>query len=218
MNDRPSHPLVFERQRSRLAVVGGLLLCLSALAAGPALARQAAGPTNMDVYRTLAHRCLAAVPDTIRAFVLAPSERMPYLSSALITAWQDEGRTLYVADTLGPGRRLPVLTYAVDDARLAYASASRRRLTRTAVLALRYTLTAPDGRLLRADGCRETFEDTVPRAVHESLATPAFPETQAALPAAGWARRYLEPAVLVAATAVGAFLFFSLRSRRSTSE
>ncbi len=173
-----------------------------------------AQPTNVSHYETLALRCLGAVPDTVRVFRLDAPEAMPYLRTALVGRWQAEGRTVYLSDaTQGPA--LPWLHYAVEEVRVAYARAGGRHLGRTVTLALRYVFTAADGRLLRERRCRDTLTDTIPRDALPLVETPAFPETQAPPPETGWFRRILEPAVITAATAVGVYLFFSLRSDRS---
>ena len=103
----------------------------------------------------------------------------------------------------------------IEEARVGYARARRKQLNRTVTLALRYTFAAADGRLLGEARCRETFTDTIRRADRADLESEAFPETQGDAPRAGWMRRYLEPAVLAAATAITVYLFFNLRSDRT---
>ncbi len=181
------------------------------LAAGPARAQ----PTNLEAYQTLALRCLAAVPDTVRALRLEAPAQMPYLRTALVNRWRQDGRTLFVPDSSVQVLALPRLRYAVEAAEVAYARAGRRQLQRTVTLALRYTFTAPDGRLLADDRCRDTFTDAIRRTERDALESGAYPETQGAAPPGSWRRRYLEPALLGAATAVTIFLFFNLRSDRS---
>jgi hypothetical protein len=172
-------------------------------------------PTNLETYQTLALRCLAGVPDTTARFVLDAPAQMPYLRTALTEAWRRDGRTLFFADS-SLHTAAPRLTYTIEDARVGYARARRRQLDRTVVLALHYIFIAVDGRLLGEARCRETFTDTIRRADRPALESETYPETQGALPRAGWTRRYLEPAVLAAATAITVYLFFNLRSDRST--
>lgn len=174
-------------------------------------------PTNMEAYQTLALRCLAGVPDTTSALLLDAPAQMPYLRTALIDTWSRDGRTLFLADTSfhTSAQAAPRLTYTLEEARVAYERARRKQLTRTVTLALRFTFTTADGRLLGEDRCRDTFTDTISRADRLRLETETFPETQGAVPRAGWMRRFLEPAVLAAATAITVYLFFNLRSDRS---
>ena len=192
-----------------------LLGCLAPMAGRTVRAQQP--PTNLETYQTLALRCLASVPDTAQALALDAPALMPYLRTALTDAWRREGRALFLADTSfqASGPPPPRLRYAIEEARVAYARARRKQLDRTVTLALRYTFTGADGRLLGEARCRETFTDTIRRADRTALETDAFPETQSDPPRAGWMRRYLEPAVLAAATAITVYLFFNLRSDRS---
>lgn len=186
------------------------LLCVLA---GLGAAAGQAQPTNVEAFQGLAVGCLGAVPDTAQAFRLSAPAAMPYLRPALAARWQDEGRTLFVTDTLAAA--LPWLRFEIEEAQVKYERAPQKQLARTVTLALRYTFTGADGRLLREDRCRDTFADTVHRDARAGLESEAFAETQGALPRAGWRRRYLEPAALALATAVTVYLFFNLRSERS---
>ena len=186
-----------------------LAFILALLLAAPARAQ----PTNVEAYQRLAVGCLGAVPDTARAFRLSAPAAMPYLQPALAARWQEEGRALFVGDTLAAS--LPYLHYEIEEARVSYAKAPEKHLARTVTLALRYAFTGADGRLLREDRCRETFTDTIRRDARAGLESEAFAETQGALPRGSWRRRYLEPAAIALATAVTVYLFFNLRSERS---
>lgn len=170
--------------------------------------------TNQAIYQNLALRCLSDVPDTLQAFRLLAPSRMPYVRTALTQHWRRQGYRLFLADTAQAPAPLPLLRYAVEEANVAYQRADGRRLHRQVELALRYTLTAADGALLRDAGCRETYEDTFRRSALTAVETTGFPETRADPPPAGWWRRYLEPAILTAATGITIYLFFSLRSLR----
>ena len=196
------------------AAIGVLCLWSWSLPAGHAQT------TNLAAYQDLAVRCLAGVPDTVQAFRLDAPEQMPYLRAALVERWQAEGRTLYLADSSfqTPGPPPPRLRYEIEQARVAYARAGRRQMDRTVTLGLRYTFIGSEGRLLRDDRCLDTFTDTLRRADQAAVQTDAFPETQAEPPPGSWRRRFLEPAVLAAATAVTIFLFFNLRSERTDDE
>ena len=131
--------------------------------------------------------------------------------------WREDGRALFLADSAAQrgGPAAVRVMYTIEEARVGYERARRKQLARTVTLALRYSVTASNGRLLAEDRCRETFSDTIRRAGRAPLESEAFPETQGTVPRAGWMRRYLEPAVLAAATAITVYLFFNLRSDRS---
>lgn len=174
-----------------------------------------AQPTNLEALQTLAVRCLAEVPDTTRALRVEAPAQTPYLRAALVNRWQQENRSIFLPDSSLHTPNLPRLRYTVEAINVAYARAGRKRLQRTVTLALHYTYTAPGGRLLADDRCRETFTDTIRRADQAAVESDAYPETQGATPRGSWRRRYLEPALLAAATAVTVFLFFNLRNDRS---
>ena len=192
-----------------------VLVCLAPTAWLPARAQPT--PTNLEAYQTLALRCLAHVPDTAHVVLLDAPTLMPYLRTALTDAWRSADRAIFLADSSfqAAGPAAPRLAYAIEQVGVGYERARRKRLNRTVTLALRYTFTTPEGRLLDEARCHETFTDTIRRADRAALESEAFPETQGTLPRAGWMRRYLEPAALAAATAITVYLFFNLRSDRS---
>ena len=193
---------------------------IGAVLAGLALAPWAAAfaqPTNLEAYQTVALRCLAAAPDTTQVFRLDAPEQMPYLRTALVQRWREEGRVLFLADSLQAlsGPATARLRYEIEEAHVAYDRAPGKQLVRTVTLALRYTFMTADGRLLGEDRCRDTFTDTIRRSDRAALEWDAFPETQGEAPRGSWIRRHLEPAVLAVATAVTVYLFFNIRSDQS---
>ena len=192
---------------------GAVLACLALMPLGAALAQ----PTNLETYQRLALRCLTEAPDTVQAFRLEAPAQMPYLRTALTQRWREEGRVLFLADSLGERPATARLRYEIEEARVAYARARRKQLARTVTLALRYTFTAADGRLLREDRCRDTITDTIRRSDRAALEWETFPETLGEDPRGGWMRRYLEPAILAVATAVTIYLFFNIRSQRTNN-
>ena len=192
--------------KNRIILLSSLILGL----AGICRAQQ----TNLALFQEVAVACLAAAPDTARAFRLDAPAQMPYLRTALVARWQTEARTVFLSDS-ATTVSLPRLGYAIEEVKVDYRRARGKRIDRAVTLALRYTLTAPDGRLLREERCRDTRADTIHRNDLAQVESTPFPETQASPPEAGWRRRYLEPVVITGATAIGVFLFFSLRSNRT---
>jgi hypothetical protein len=192
-----------------------LIVSLLALLGAPSPSR--GQPTNLAVFEDLGVRCLAPAADTVSGVALDAPEQMPYVRAAISRHWQEEGRDLYLADSarVSPPAGSSILSYRIEEARVEYRRARGRQLQRTVVLALRYTLVSPDRRVLRDDRCRESYQDLVPARLVGLLESAAFAETRGAVPEGNWFRRYVEPAVLVAATAVGVYLFFSLRSGRA---
>ncbi len=190
-----------------------LLVALGALAvAGPCRAQQ----TNAQVFGGLALQCLAGAPGPRDAFAVeADPARAAFLRPVLVGRWQAEGRRPYLPDSAGAA--LPRLRYTVDEARVAYRRAGRA-VERRVVLALRYTLSEPDGRLVADQACTRSATDMLRPDEIPMVESAAFPETMGAAPAAGRFRRFVEPAVLTAASALSVYLFFTLRSGNGGSE
>ncbi len=172
-----------------------------------------AQPTNREVFVRLAQECLDKAPESATAFRLDAGERLAFIRADLVSRWQTAGYVLYEADS-SAGAGLPLLRYRIEEAAVRYERAARGALQRSVVLSLTYALTATDGRVVREQPCRLSSTDVIRRSDVERVESPGYPETQAPLPRGGFVRRYLEPAVLLGAVAVGVYLFFSLRSEK----
>ncbi|MEM1128130.1 MAG: hypothetical protein AAGI71_15900 [Bacteroidota bacterium] len=180
------------------------------MAFGPPCVGQAQ-PTNRVAYETLAAACLTPAVDTLETVRLDPMSTPPFLYPSLVQGWIEQGVRVYGG---AEGLAVPVLLFTAEQAVVDYHRAGRRRIGRTVSLALRYQLSTPDAQILASGRCADIYQDEVPRDALEALADPALPLTQAAPPPPPWIRRVLEPAVLVVATGVVTYLFFSLRSDR----
>ena len=181
------------------------------------VAAQSAGPpTNIEVYQNLAVDCLAAaaVPDSFR---LSDDGDAPYLRGALLGQWLEEGRFVYQNDTTSATRPLHRMMFEADRQALSYHREGRR-VRRHVELGLRYEITAPDGRLAAASRCDLRNSDVLDRSDIPRVDDSRFSATTAEVPAASWRRRYLEPVIVGAATAVTVVLFFTLRSKRTSTE
>lgn len=187
------------------------MVALTALSTSTAARAQ---DSNRAILERLALTCLAELPSQIDTFALSAPERMPFLRSALIDNWNANGRAIYSAgDSSQRASTLPILSLSIVDAGVVYSALGRRRLNREVSLALQYTLAGPDGRIILDESCIETAVDSIRRSDRGRLEDPAFAETRGEPPRAGWVRRYVEPAILVAASALGVYLFFTLRSQ-----
>lgn len=183
---------------------------LAAVPSGTAGARQ----TNAERMSELAVRCVAPRAEGLDAIRLDGPSRLPFVRSAVVASWTAGGVTVYDAaraDSAG----VADVHLDVESAGVTYGRAGGDRIARTVSLALLVRVVEPDGRIRSDAACRDTLTDEVSRDALASLGNPAYPETIGQGPPAGWFRRILQPAVVTAATAVGVFLFFSLRSRRS---
>ncbi|MXZ05172.1 MAG: hypothetical protein F4146_05905 [Rhodothermaceae bacterium] len=170
--------------------------------------------TNAQLFENLGLECLGDIPHEADSLTLVPPPNLPYLTSALIQHWQQQGTELFSTDSLRTSKPYYSLSWEISRATITYARAGRRTLSRSAKLDLRYSFLGKDGEFLVHDSCQRAISDRIPKGIVEQLESPAFPETQAELPPDSWIRRYLEPVILAAATGLAAFLFFNLRSKR----
>jgi len=85
-----------------------------------------------------------------------------------------------------------------------------RVMTRQADGVFSFRINGPDReRILRIS---ESVSDVIPYGRQDAVENRALPFTQAALPGGSLTERYLGPAVIIAATGVVVYLFFSVRS------
>ena len=170
--------------------------------------------TNAQVFENLGLECLGEVPQAADSLALVPPSNLPYLTSALIQHWQQQGTELFSTDSLRTSKPYYSLSWEISRATITYTRAGRKTLSRSVELDLRYSFLGKDGEFLGHDSCQRAFSDRIPKGIVKQLESPAHPETQAELPPDTWIRRYLEPVILAAATGLAAFLFFNLRSNR----
>jgi hypothetical protein len=190
-----------------------LMLAVLLVFSASTICRAQASPTNAEVFQELAVRCLGTAVSADSLILESPA-RMPYLRAGLIEAWKQRNIGVFSLDTL----RLPRVWYTVEHSAVTYRRASRREWKRHVDLGLRYSVTNADGRVVAENSCRQHRDDVVLAAERTRIESPAHPETQAVAPAPGFVRRYVEPAVLIGATAVTTWLFFNLRSRSSSAD
>lgn len=184
-----------------------------------AAASQAAGQaSNMDTFEALAVACTEDLGDSAGDLVLDAPSRMPYVRSAIVAALQSQGRQVYLADSTFSERpdALSTFLYSIEEARVVYERIRKKRARRTVHFSAATALTSARGRLISDEICQQQFADTVAIADLASLQNSAYPETQAPIPEAGFARRFLQPLTLGAATALTVYLFFTLRSESSS--
>ena len=171
----------------------------------------------------VAHADLLAL--LVVACLEAPVEARGKATDALDVSWS--GPLSFLATPVSAelmARGIPLggsdaagLAIRMERGTVTYARAGRGRLTRSGDVAIQYTLTQPDGRILAADSCTRSASDTMTKRKAETLRDERYDVTMPDIPPTGLWRRYLEPAVLVAATGIGTYLFFNLRSRRTDS-
>ncbi len=181
-----------------------------------------AQPTNAEVLSQLASNCVTEITTIPDSIVVIADPSHTFVRPAVTASLRDRGVVVFSdrptsGETLD-GNKIATLTYVVDGARVTYAKADDDRVERAVAIRLSYTLL--DGRrAVSADSsCSMNFVDTVERSRIGSLEDPLLPVTVGDRPDRGWLRRYLEPAVVVAASAVVVYLFFNVRSDRKDNE
>ena len=211
---RSMYPLHVLTPFSSGAITHALLVIVAFLAVPQPVYSQT---SNVSVYQELAVGCFGNVPDDLPAFKVAPPSRMPFIRSALVTHWTQQGSRVFLADSVYSEMPDPLaqLTYGVETAQVRYARLKKKRMARTVELVMPATLHSASGEVLYDNTCRQEKTDTLAIADLNRIQSSTYPETTASPPKAGWSRRILEPVVLTGATVVGVYLFFTLRSTGS---
>lgn len=171
-----------------------------------------AQPSHADMLSEMAERCLGPVVDPTDSVRVDFDGTPAFMETHLLRTWIDEGRTVLTGDGSATATRLNVI---LNDAGVELVRASRGMLERTALLAITYRLTAASGAVLAADTCRSSDQDLIDADVAGSLADDSFAGTSPDIPTTSRLRRIVEPVVVIGAAAIGTYLFFNLRSRRS---
>ena len=191
-----------------------IIVLLSGFAAFDSVSGQ---PSNETAYQRLAIACIGDLPDSEPAIELTAPQKMPFVRSALITHWSEQGYRVFWADSLVSDvpEGLSRFSYRIDEAAVTYRRLKKKRINRTVDLSIAATLLTPAGEVLRDDTCRRQYADTLAVADLNAVESSTYPETQAPHPQPGWIRRIVEPVMLTTATVVGVYLFFALRSDSS---
>ena len=189
-----------------------MVLAWSGAGLGPDSTR--AQHSHVEQLQDIASACLATSPGKFMVFGLNSDAAAPYIRQSLFDRWKAEERKIYAADSLAS---IPILTFRVLEKKVELYRAGKNRVGRTARLSLSIQLTGPDGELLSDHLCADIRTDTLSTESARSMVDPRFPETNVSPPVGGWFRRYLQPAVIIGASAIGTYLFFNLRSRRTDS-
>ena len=206
-----------------------LLLVVATCAAS--LRPVAAQQSHADMLGGMAVRCLTPVVASADSFRVTFEGAAAFIETELLRTWIDEGRTVLTGtapEGRDPAKQAPEddardaptsderhLRVAIDEAEVHLERAGGGMLERTAHVAVTYRFQAPTGRLLAADTCRATDRNTFDADLAASLADDRYAGTNPDIPDTSRLRRIVEPVVVIGAAAVGTWLFFNLRSRRS---
>lgn len=178
----------------------------------PAIAQ----PTNLEVMERLVGQCLdeVEIPGVVR---LNEDVRFEALGHAVVRHLQESNRRVYSGDTTTVHIDAETLGYAIEHAGVRYVR-DAGRLTRHVDLVVRIRRLTSDGEIAQSHRCTRSFEDRIDRQMIALLEDPMIPETTGAMPPGSFRRRVVEPVLLAGATAVAVVLFFTLRSKRATTE
>ncbi len=173
--------------------------------------------TNMQVFENLGLECLGEVPVEADSLILSPSPSLPYLTTRIINYWDQQGKILFLSDSLSISTSHSLISWDIPRAAISYKRQSRRMVSRSAKLDLNYSYIDKYGEFRAHDSCQMSLTDEIPRNMIPSLESSAYLETQAEPPHDRWIRRYLEPLIIGAVTGLAAFLFFNLRNDSADS-
>ncbi len=194
---------------SRLLFAILLLLLLPHQASGQ-VADEA--PSHVEQLTLLAAGCLESPTDDASAFRFLAQERTVSFASPLAASWTAQGKTVYQAPSDADA---PLLVVTTDQAEITLERASRNTVDRTARLNLTWWLSAADGAILGTASCQATETDELTRDQALEFAVAGTTGLDPDLPPRSRILNAAQPVVLLGATAVGTYLLFNLRSRRS---
>lgn len=156
--------------------------------------------------------CLEAAIETQDAFRFLAQGQSELVASPLVSTWTREGKSVYLEPS---DVEAPLLVVTTDRSDVTLLREGRSAVRRIVSVDLTWWLSSVEGDVLATDTCREAIEDRLTRADARALAVDGSPVLDPALPRKSRILGAAEPIVLLGATAVGTYLLFNLRSRRS---
>lgn len=173
-------------------------------------------PSHESLLASVTERCLEEAVSDHRAFRFLAQGATDHVASPLVAAWTEEDLTVYLEPSEAP---VPLLVVTTDRSAVTLHRANRRTVRREVVVDLTWWLSSAGGNVLDTRTCREAANDRLSRKQAKTLAVEGSPIFDPDLPARSrvWAgiERTMEPVILLGATAIGTYLLFNLRSRRS---
>lgn len=195
-------------------LVRRLLIILSLLVLpAPAFAQTGeSAPPHADVLADLTSECLEPAITAPSSFRFLAQGATDLVASSLVAAWTREGKTVFIQP---PDTPVALLVATTDQAVVDLKRDGRRMLTRTVSVDLTWWLSSPEGDVIGTDTCRSSSRDSLTRSQAESMAVDGSSVLDPSLPPRSRLVHAAQPVVLLAGTAVGTYLLFNLRSRRS---
>jgi hypothetical protein len=173
-------------------------------------------PSHEALLAGLTERCLEQAINDHRAFRFRAQGATDHVASPLVARWTAQDLTVYLEPSEAP---VPLLVVTTDRSAVTLHRADRRTVRREVVVDLTWWLSSAGGDVLDTQTCRDAASDRLSRKQARALAVEGSPIFDPGLPARSWVwagmERTMEPVILLGATAIGTYLFFNLRSRRS---
>lgn len=173
-----------------------------------------AQPTNREVMVSLVTSCLAPAVDSSTAISYTYHGSESFIETGIVSSWLSDGRTVSVHDNDSMENHLEI---HVTDLAVNYTRLSRKSVSRTVTAAVMATLKSSDNEILEAVNCPGSFDDVLDRRKLVSVEDSQLPVTAAPHPSSGIIRKYIQPVIVGAASAVTVYLFFSIRSSNDSS-
>lgn len=208
--------------RSAIPTLLGLPLLVAAQIFAPAATRAQA--TNAEILQEMAVQCVRPVATPYARLSLRPDPANPFLNQAVFNALTEDDKLLYLdtkdrtVNSVAAANEVDAsLGFNVERVSIRYDRDGRRKVTRNIDLDLSYILVGPDRRILSNQTCSTSHADQIHRSQIDEVENQTMPLTQGVRPSRGWLRRYAEPVVIGAASAVAVYLFFNIRSDSNES-
>ena len=195
-------------------LVRRLLITLSLLVIStPAFAQSGdSGVSHADVLAVLTADCLEPVIAESSSFRFLAQGATDLVASPLVGSWARAGKNVFLQPSEAPA---PLLVVTTDKAEVDLQRDGRRKLKRTVSIDLTWWLSSIDGDVTGTDTCRSSKSDSLTRDQAERMAVDGSPILDPTIPPRSRLMHAAQPVVLLGATAVGTYLLFNLRSRRS---
>ena len=190
------------------------LVSLLVYTSNPASAQTA--PSHTERLAELTMSCLETAVDGASSFRFLPQGQTPLVASPLVAAWTSNGKTVFLEPSdAEAAARAPLLVVTTDQSTVMLSRSGRNDVRRDVSVDLTWWLSSAAGDVVGTDTCREDRDDVLSREDAHEFAVEGSPVLDPDIPRRSRLLGAVEPVVLLGATAVGTYLLFNLRSRRS---
>lgn len=216
----PPHPVTAPTTPKRFGSAAiSVLAVLMTLAGTPDSRAQS---TNAEILQQLAVGCLPPDATSFRGLTVRSDRQHSFLDQAIVGSLANRGLDVYLEagvdhDSTSNPAHTAFLTYFVREAVVRYERKGRRRISREIALEMGYILQDSTGRVAADSTCADAYSDEILRTQLDAVESESIPVTRGERPRGSWIRRYAEPVIVGAATAVAVYLFFNVRSDANDS-